>query len=170
MKRLILLPLVGLLSFPAYADPALTSQINAVHAAELEQQRARDAEEAKWRAETERRQADEAARQERAERARVAAAKARADELKSDKQRDQVYEDKLRDLEIQQRAIALQKEQKRANREDDFIDEELHMHKAQADVVQSNADANRNVSEGTKSLLTDTGKAEVKESSRWFKW
>ena len=34
--------------------------------------------------------------------------------------------------------------------------------------LQSNAGANRNVSEGAKPLLEDAGKAEVKESGGWF--
>lgn len=169
MKKWVWLLCILLPSYSAYADSSLSDQINAVHAAEMQQQRERDAEEAARRAEQERYMAEERARQAKVERARLAAANARAAELKADKQRDQSYEDKLRDAEIQQRMINLQKEQKRANREDDFIDQELHMKKAQADVVQSNADANRNVSEGAKSLLSDTGKAEVEDASHWFK-
>lgn len=170
MKKWAWMLCILLPSYPAHADSSLTDQVNAVHAAEMQQQRERDAEEAARREEQQKFLREERARQAKIEQARQAAANARAAELKADKLRDQAYEDKLRDAEIQQRTIALQKEQKRANREDDFIDAELQMQKAKADVVQSNADANRNVSEGTKSLLTDTGKAEVNESSRWFKW
>jgi hypothetical protein len=78
------------------------------------------------------------------------------------------YEDQQRDMDLQERKLKLQAEQVRVNRENDVIDAQLKRENAQTDVVQSNADANRNISEGGKSLLEDTGKAKVKEASSWF--
>ena len=64
--------------------------------------------------------------------------------------------------------IQLSKKRKRAEREDDFIDVELKRSQAQTDVLQSEADAQRNVSEGAKELMIKSGEAEVKKNSGWF--
>jgi len=168
MRALILSVAFGVFTTVAFADQTLTDQVNSVHAIEVEQQRIEQLQAEARQEEYARQVAKENAQREKAQRAQAAAVAAKASEQKADKVRDQTYEDKLRDLEIQQRMIALQKEQKRANREDDFIDQELNMKKSQADLVQSGADATRNVSSGAKSLMEDTGKAKVKESSGWF--
>lgn len=107
-------------------------------------------------------------------RAATAAAnkKARQDKLdaeaSADKKRDQSYEDELRSLEIQKQKLALAKEEARVKRENEFIDQELKHKAAQTDVVQSEADANRNMTEGGRDLMKSVGKAEENKSDSWF--
>ncbi|MCE3121611.1 DUF5384 family protein, partial [Escherichia coli] len=89
-------------------------------------------------------------------------------EIKEDKKRDIAYENELRSLEIQKLKLALAREEARVKRENDFIDQELKNKAAQTDILQSNADANRNISEGGKELMKSTGKAKEKEASGIF--
>ncbi len=86
----------------------------------------------------------------------------------ADKKRDQSYEDELRSLEIQKQKLALAKEEARVKRENEFIDQELKHKAAQTDVVQSEADANRNMTEGGRDLMKSVGKAEENKSDSWF--
>ena len=86
----------------------------------------------------------------------------------ADKYRDQEYEDKLRDLELKSKMIALQKDSTRAARENDFIDEELNRKKATTDILQSEADATRNISKGAQNLMESEGKAKEDANSGWF--
>lgn len=98
--------------------------------------------------------------------------KARQDKLDAeataDKKRDQSYEDELRSLEIQKQKLTLAKEEARVKRENEFIDQELKHKAAQTDVVQSEADANRNMTEGGRDLMKSVGKAEENKSDSWF--
>lgn len=89
-------------------------------------------------------------------------------EASMDKKRDQGYEDELRSLEVQKQKLALAKEEARVKRENEFIDQELKSKAAQTDVTQSEADANRNISEGGRDLLQSEGKAREKKSDSWF--
>ncbi|MBS2140419.1 DUF5384 family protein, partial [Escherichia coli] len=89
-------------------------------------------------------------------------------EATADKKRDQSYEDELRSLEIQKQKLALAKEEARVKRENEFIDQELKHKAAQTDVVQSEADANRNMTEGGRDLMKSVGKAEENKSESWF--
>ncbi|HCR5563817.1 TPA: DUF5384 family protein, partial [Shigella flexneri] len=50
----------------------------------------------------------------------------------------------------------------------EFIDQELKHKAAQTDVVQSEADANRNMTEGGRDLMKSVGKAEENKSDSWF--
>jgi hypothetical protein len=56
----------------------------------------------------------------------------------------------------------------KSKRADDYIDRELKQQDAETDSIQSRADATRNVSEGTKSMMTSEGKAKEKKASGWF--
>ncbi len=87
---------------------------------------------------------------------------------RKDKARDQSYEDELRRLEIQKQKLALAREEARVKRENEFIDQELKSKAAQTDVIQSHADANRNLSEGGRDLLQSEGKAREEKASGWF--
>lgn len=89
-------------------------------------------------------------------------------ESRADKVRDQGYEDELRSLEIQKQKLALAREEARVKRENDFIDQELKNQAARTDVIQSNADVNRNLSQGSKDLLQSEGKAREKKAGGWF--
>lgn len=93
-----------------------------------------------------------------------------AAEAAQDKARDQSYKDELRRLEIQKQKLALAREEARVKRENEFIDQELKSKAAQTDVIQSHADANRNLSEGGHDLLQSEGKAREEKASGWFNW
>ncbi|EAM2910629.1 DUF5384 family protein [Salmonella enterica] len=125
------------------------------NAAAVAKQRAKAAAVAKQRA-----KAAEAER--KARQAKLAA------EAAQDKARDQSYKDELRRLEIQKQKLALAREEARVKRENEFIDQELKSKAAQTDVIQSHADANRNLSEGGHDLLQSEGKAREEKASGWF--
>lgn len=177
MKRIIL-PLILSFSGNGFAS-SLQAQLSAVAQAEqqgkAEEQRLKDIQKEKIDA-IERREQQKRARivAESNRKAAIAAAekKARREkidaEMKADKTRDQGYEDELRKLEIQKQKLALAREEARVKRENDFIDQELKNKAAQTDVIQSNADSNRNMSEGGKELMKSEGKAREKKASGWF--
>jgi hypothetical protein len=64
--------------------------------------------------------------------------------------------------------LELQAAKARVDRANDLINAELKRTDAQTDVIQSQADANRNISSGAKVLLERTGEAEVKKQSGVF--
>lgn len=178
MKK-ILFPIIFSLSSGCFANPSLQSQLAAVAQAEqqgkAEEQRLTDLEKEKQVRE----QRIERQRRENAialanKKAAIAAANLQAQrekieaEKKADKKREQGFEDELRSLEIQKQKLALAKEEARVKRENDFIDQELKHQAAQTDVIQSNADSNRNISEGGKKLMESEGKAREKKVSGWF--
>ncbi|REF28549.1 hypothetical protein BDD26_3477 [Xenorhabdus cabanillasii] len=179
VKKILIASLLIVLSTPVLAS-SLQSQLSAIAEAESEgkaeeqkQQAEKKAQlERAARAERERKQRETATRAEKirkqeasrkAEKQRVLA------EAAADKKRDQAYEDELRKLEIEMKKLELEKRSARAKRENEFIDQELKTQTAKTDVIQSEADANRNLSSGAKSLLESEGKAREKKSSSWFK-
>lgn len=179
--------IAGLLLGGSVQAASLQDQINAVHQAELQQQAVRQAEADRARREyeaalakaeqqrTDHQRRAEAARLEQQRAANARAAQVRADqqarntERLADKQRDQGFEDELRQLEIEERKLKVAQMKARTERTNDFIDQELRQQSALTDVVQSNADANRNLSEGGKALMQSEGVAREKDASRWFK-
>ena len=193
MKKVFLCAILTSLSYPAIAS-SLQDQLSAVAEAEQqgkneEQRHAVDIgmhlsignvrQHDEWVAERNREIQQEKQRRANAQaaankRAATAAAnkKARQDKLDAeataDKKRDQSYEDELRSLEIQKQKLALAKEEARVKRENEFIDQELKHKAAQTDVVQSEADANRNMTEGGRDLMKSVGKAEENKSDSWF--
>jgi poly(A) polymerase Pap1 len=151
-------------------DPnSLTNQINSVYAAQQQQEAAEKARLAAQKA------AREAALQ-KAERARAAeraAALAIAREKEAQKisveKDNQHYVDQLRALKIENEKLKLDAKKTDVARENDFVNARLKRENAETDVIQSKADATRNVSSGEKVLLEKTGQAEVKKESGWFK-
>lgn len=94
-----------------------------------------------------------------------------AAEAAADKKRDQSYEDKLRELNIERQELELQARKTAAGRENDYIDSDLARRAAETDVIRSGAedlrsqaDANRNVSSGVKHYLEQSGAAAIKKS------
>jgi hypothetical protein len=87
-----------------------------------------------------------------AQQARYAAAQA-------DKLRDQAYGDQLRSIQIQEEQTQLDMDKAKAARANQYIDQDLNRQRAETDVVQSNADSNRNVSSGIKNLLSNSAPA-----------
>jgi hypothetical protein len=181
----------------ASAQSSLTDQINSVYTVqqkkEATERAAREAQQAEQRRLAERREAErrEAERIHAAEHAAAVAAAAKKEaeaaaaaakkqaelaaaaakkeaEAAADKKRDQQYEDELRALQIEQKKLELQAAKVRVDRTNDLVNAELKRADAQTDVIQSHADANRNISSGAKALLERTGEAEVKKQSGVF--
>lgn len=177
MKK-IFFPLILSLSSSCFAS-TLQDQLSAVAQAE---QQGRTAERQQF--DTQKEQQDQKERLERQRRvneiasankkATIAAAERKSQrekievEANADKKRDQGYDDELRSLEIQKQKLALAREDARTKRENDYIDQELKNQAAHTDVIQSNADSNRNISEGGKDLMKSEGKAREKKVSGWF--
>ncbi|WP_313295473.1 DUF5384 family protein [Pseudomonas sp.] len=133
--------------------------------AALETERLRQAAAAEQRAEAR----EAAARQQRAASQRAAEQhQAQAAERKRVQTREESFEDELRALELEERRLKLQAKKAQVARANDYIDAELRDSAARTDMIQSNADAARNVSSGAKSLLEDVGKAEVKRAGGLF--
>lgn len=180
-KNLLILPLMALslsLGIKAQAS-TLQDQLAAVAAAEnagkAEEQSREDARQARFDAQARQERARQAkiaadrAERQRQRDATVAADKARAvADYQADKKRDQSYEDQLRQLELDQRKLAIKREAARVAREDEYIDQELKSRAARTDVVQSEADATRNLSQGGHDLMKSEGEARVKKASSWF--
>jgi flagellar biosynthesis GTPase FlhF len=181
----IIVPLV-LLSGYANAQMSLSDQINAVSAAQDQEQRRQDAMAHAEAVQAARAAAAQRAAQAAVERQRAAAVQMQHDEAMADKKRDQsyedqlrdlqiehaklqllneqqkvttdkardqAYEDKLRDMDLQAKALQLKQLETRVSRENDVIDHNLKREDAQTDVIQSGADANRNVSQGVEGFL-----------------
>lgn len=149
------------------ASAALAAQINAVQQAQTQYE---DEKRAAVQAEADREARIRAAYQRQAQE-RLATqrlqAEAKAKILRRQAKRDQDYQDELRKIQVQALKIKLQEMQTKADRENDIISARLNQQQAQTNVIQSQAHANRAISDGTKSLLEDTGKAEIKKSSGW---
>ncbi|EFH8234308.1 DUF5384 family protein [Escherichia coli] len=174
MKKVFLCAILASLSYPAIAS-SLQDQLSAVAEAEQQGKNEEQRQHDEWVAERNREIQQEKQRRANAQAAankRAANKKARQDKLDAeataDKKRDQSYEDELRSLEIQKQKLALAKEEARVKRENEFIDQELKHKAAQTDVVQSEADANRNMTEGGRDLMKSVGKAEENKSDSWF--
>jgi hypothetical protein len=103
---------------------------------------------------------------------RIAAANARArareTERLKDKSRDQNYEDQLRALNIDKQKLELQQLAARTAHENEFIAQDLKQQAAQTDVTQSQADANRNLSQGKQAQMISEGKAQEVKAGKWF--
>ena len=171
MKKILLCAILSTLSSTVFAA-SLQDQLSAV--AEAEQQGKNEAkkEHDEWVAQRNREIQQEKQRRANAQAAERQARQDKLDaEASKDKKRDQGYEDELRSLEIQKQKLALAREEARVKRENEFIDQELKRSAAHTDVVQSEADANRNMSEGGRDLLKSVGKAEenkAEKSDSWF--
>jgi hypothetical protein len=138
---------IAVSGFSALAQ-GVSDQIDAVYRAQQMEKLREEQYQRAW--------ADQQARitaQHRAE--RIAEEQRRAEALK----RYQAYQDQLRTLDLEQKKLQLEKLKARTVRENDFIDRELKRLDAQTDAIQSEADANRNLSEGTKTFLNKAGEA-----------
>ena len=145
-------------------------QKNVVEAQELERKRIEEAQAERVSAEIRYRMKQENIEKERkaAMKKREEAEKTRMAEVQKDKKRDQDYEDELRKLAVEDRRLSLQEKKARADRANEYIDADLNREKARTDVVQSEADATRNVSQGQKELMTGAGKGAEAKGKSWF--
>lgn len=174
MKHIVLGSALALLTVPVlagqfdelYQIEQQTKQAEAAAEAERLRQAAAAQERADAREAAARQQqaaAQRAAQQRAAEQRQVQAA-----EEKRQRTREESYEDELRALELEERRLALQAKKAKVARANDYIDAELRDSAARTDVIQSEADATRNVSSGAKSLMEDAGEAEVNRSNSLF--
>lgn len=76
--------------------------------------------------------------------------------------RNQAYEDELRRIELQERRAGAAHTRASASRSNDFIDQQLKRENAHTDVVQSHADANRNLSVGARDMMKGVGQGASK--------
>lgn len=166
MKKFIQIIFLFVMSSTSYAQSSLQDQISVLH----NEQNKINAEENRRRAiaqqQEQERQKLLSDQQEAQLRAQRAAAAAREKERLSDKVRNQSYEDENRQIDLELRRAALEKEKARAKRSNEYIDQELKREGAMTDVVQSQADAKRNVSQGEKEMMGGIGKGAAK--SGWF--
>lgn len=178
MKRYLIATAIVLSLAPAAARAqSLSQQINAVAQAQAANRAARAKraaeQQARIEAEQQRREAmirheeavreqnwkhEQAVREEhwQAEQAALAARQARAD----------AWQDKQRHILLKSEKIHLQMEQTLANRENDIITSDLYRNTAKGDLTESQATSNVNISSGLKTLLQDTGTAEIDEATR----
>ena len=174
MKHIVLGSALVLLAMPTlagqfdnlYQIEQQTKQAEAANQAERLRQAAADQAREDARIAADRRQ--RAAAQQAAAQRAAEQRKSQEIEHKRVQTREENYEDELRALELEERRLALQDKRARTARANDYIDAELRNSAARTDVIQSEADSARNVTSGAKSLLEDSGKAEVNRSSRLF--
>lgn len=128
-KRALVLLAFFVAPFPVMAQ-SLQEQINAVDAAVAEQR------------------TDEAKEQKR-QKANLAAQKAAREQRES----------KLRDMQLESMSLDLDAKRARVKRSNEFVEQELKRQAAETDVIQSEADANRNISSGIGENLKSQGRA-----------
>lgn len=176
--------MIGCAASTAHAQ-SMQEQLNAINAAESEikatqdarrreymrQQEQQAAAERAKRAEEQaiaqkQRESEEAHRRAASEKAEAAARQQR-EAVAKEKQRNQTYEDELRKMALEEKQLELQTKKAKVKRADDYIDQELNREKARTDVIQSEADATRNVSTGAKNMMTGIGKGEENKSKGW---
>ncbi len=178
MKKVFLCAILASFSYPAIAS-SLQDQLSAVAEAEQQGKNEEQRQHDEWVAERNRK-SSKRSNVAQTPRPRLIKERQRQQRIRKlvrinwtpkplrTKKRDQSYEDELRSLEIQKQKLALAKEEARVKRENEFIDQELKHKAAQTDVVQSEADANRNMTEGGRDLMKSVGKAEENKSDSWF--
>ncbi|HCR85795.1 MAG TPA: hypothetical protein DIV86_03870 [Alphaproteobacteria bacterium] len=156
MRYIVLTLTLGLISTSAYSQ-SLADQINAVDKSYQHEQSSAEAANRKAIA---------------AERARKVEAQAReaAKQKAQDKllKRDLSYEDELRKVELENLKLELQARRTRVERSNEFIDQELKEQAAGTDLIQSNADAVRNISDGVKEKMKSQGRAEEKKAKGFW--
>jgi hypothetical protein len=94
--------------------------------------------------------------------AALALAKKREAAQAAEHAKDKQYQDEVRALQLERQRLLVQAEKARVDRANDFINAEIKHQNTETDLVQSQADANRNISSGEKVLLEKTGEAAVK--------
>lgn len=174
MKHIVLGSVLALFTMPTLANQfdnlhqieQQTKQAEAASEAERIRQAAAERARDEARSAADRRQ--RAVAQQAAQQKAFEQRKAQELEHKRVQTREEGFEDEQRALDLEERRLALQAKRARAARTNDYIDAELRDSAARTDVIQSEADSARNVTSGAKSLLEDTGKAEVNRSSRLF--
>ena len=187
MKKIVLIAAISL--FVLAASPAnaqsMQDQLKALESAEndikakqearrQEYQRQQEAQAAQERAKRAEEQARmEKQREEDARNRRIASEKAEAiakqqrEAAAKERDKKEAYNDELKRMALEEKQLELQVKKAKVKRADDYIDQELNREKAKTDVIQSDADANRNVSTGAKNMMTGIGKGEENKTKGW---
>lgn len=139
-----------------------------VAAQQAQEKRAYEAERARQQAQQQTYQRQQQAAAQKANEQAQAARAAQQAEQRHLQDRSERFEDEDRALALEERRIKLDAMKARAARTNDFVDAELKDSAARSDVIQSQADATRNISSGAKSLMESTGDAEVNRSNKLF--
>jgi hypothetical protein len=162
--------MVSLALMPAYAysQQPLQDQISAVANAEADQKSTEDAA----------RKAAVAAQKEREAKEQVLRGAAIADHnarvakdealQEAEKKREQSYEDNLRQIQLDSMKMDLDAKKAKVSRTNEYIDQDLKAKAAMTDVVQSNADATRNITTGMKDKMESEGKAQEKQAKGFW--
>lgn len=102
--------------------------------------------------------------------AQAAARQAKENERLADKARDQSYEDELRALALEEKRMELAHKkamlEAQSKAADKYVEQDLNTRRAATDVIQSQADANRNVTEGIRDNLQKNGDAQIKQAGK----
>lgn len=88
--------------------------------------------------------------------------KKQEDRADRDRARNQAYEDEMRRMDIQERKAGIAAQRAQASCSNDYIDQDLKRKGAQTDVIQSQADANRNLSVGARDMMQGVGQGASK--------
>ncbi|UFH49206.1 DUF5384 family protein [Pseudomonas sp. KNUC1026] len=150
------------------ASPALAGPFDQLQQIEVQQKQAEDARRAEQKRAYDAEVAQQRAQAQAAARKREAIAEQKRAEQKRLQNRDEKFVDEERAMALEERRLKLDAMKARTARTNDYIDAELREKAARSDVIQSEADANRNISTGAKSLMESTGDAEVNKSKSWF--
>lgn len=149
----------------------VTEQIKQEKAARLAAEKAeRQAELAAQRAHEQKMAKIAAAQRAKHAAAQAAARQAKENERLADKARDQNYEDELRALALEEKRMELAHKkamlEAQSKAADKYVEQDLNVRKAATDVIQSQADANRNVTEGIRDNLQKNGDAQIKQAGK----
>lgn len=149
----------------------VTEQIKQEKAARLAAEKAeRQAELAAQRAHEQKMAKIAAAQRAKQAAAQAAARQAKENERLADKAREQSYEDELRALALEEKRMELAHKkamlEAQSKAADKYVEQDLNVRKAATDVIQSQADANRNVTEGIRDNLQKNGDAQIKQAGK----
>jgi hypothetical protein len=187
MKKIVLIAAISLFVLAASSANAqsMQDQLKALESAEndikakqearrQEYQRQQDVQAAQERAKRAEEQVRmEKQREEDAKNRRIATEKAEAiakqqrEAAAKERDKKEAYNDELKKMALEEKQLELQVKKAKVKRADDYIDQELNREKAKTDVIQSDADANRNVSTGAKNMMTGIGKGEENKTKGW---
>ena len=84
------------------------------------------------------------------------------DRADRERARNQAYEDEMRRMDLQERRAGVAARRAQSSRSNDYIDQDLKRQGAQTDVIQSQADANRNLSVGARDMMQGVGQGASK--------
>lgn len=149
-------------------DQVQTKNEIAKSAADAESARIAEAKQAEAQAREHEQKRKQAAANQNANRKAAEAANARNAEIQRKRTRDEQFEDEARALALEEKKLDLEAKKAKVARSNDYIDAELKAEAAKTDVIQSEADATRDVSSGTKAILEKTGEADVNRSNKMF--